>query len=409
MRTPSVSRNVAALALAATVLACTDDSTAPEGGGSYPVVHAVLNPSAATQWVLVEEALTGTVTIDPTLPYDPREPIVSGGGRPVSGALVRMVGPQRDMFLREIAFFTVPPDSALPGYVPDGRGRGVYFFLNQNRPSEPLPPGVVPPPDVMMRVGPGETWQLEIGWPDGLRTVRGETRIPGFAPLPGPSFAAVNRDRDTLVIDLPGPASAIGAARYLVRLATPYGPVTLFTDSARVRLAGSLVNIDAPGAPRAFQPGFVQNVEVAAVDRNYYDYYRTEGSPRGGSLQLSHLSGAGGLFGAYVRLGVRSVTVTADQEDPGEGAFARTTAPGDTLELYRDAGSRFSGQLRGGGAFARRGNLIGTLEGDQLRLALVSFQSVADTLATFSGQLQGNEITGRFDDEAQSSVFRRAP
>lgn len=404
----AATRVIAVLAVLAAA-ACADDSSAPEGGGSYPVVHAVLNPSAATQWVLLEEALTGTVTVDTTLPYDPREPIVTGGGRPVSGAVVRMIGPQRDMLLREIAFFTVPPDSALPGYVPDGRGRGVYFFLNQNRPTEPLPPGVVPPPDVMMRVGPGETWQLEIGWPDGLRTVRGETRIPSFSPLPGPSFAAINRDRDTLVIDLPGPASAIGAARYLVRLATPFGPITFFTDSAQVRLAGSLVNIDAPGAPRAFQPGFVQNVEVAAVDINYYDYYRTQGSTRGGSLQLSHLSGAGGLFGAYVRLGIRSVTVTADQEEPGEGAFGRTTAPGDTLDLYRGAGTQVTGQLRGGGAFARRGNLLGTLEGGELRLALVAFQSVADTLATFSGQLQGNEITGRFDDEAQPSTFRRAP
>ena len=407
MATTTFGRTVGALLVLAAA-ACSDDSSGPRPGGSFPVVHAVLNPAASTTWILLEEALTGNVTPETGTTFDPREPIVTGGGQPLSGAMVILTGPRRSIQAREIAFFVPHPDSVLSGYVPDGRGQGVYFVLNRQRPPADIP-GAPTPPDVMERVFPGESWTLEIGLPDGTRTVRGTTTVPLFSPLPGETFLELNRDRDSLVIELPGPAAELEAARYLIRIATPNGPMTFFTDSARVRLAGSLVNIDAPGAPRAFQPGFVQNVEIAAVDLNYFDYYRSNGNPRGGSLLLSHVQGAGGLFGAYTPLGTRSVNVTADQDDPGEGSFGRTTAPGDTLELYVDAGNRLTGQRRGGGALTRRGNLIGTLTGSQVALAFVSFQSVTDTIATFSGQLQGNAIVGKFSDETVESTFQRAP
>lgn len=411
MRRSSV-RHAAVLAFtlggAGSAAACLDEASAPETGGTYPVVHAVLNPSVATEWVLVEQALTGTVVPDPGVSYDAREPILTAGGTPVSGATVLLTGPRRTIMAREKAFFLPVPDSALPGYVYDGRGRGVYFVLNQERPpaDQPFAPT---PPDVMTRFTAGETWTLEIGWPDGTRTVRAQTTIPKLAPLPGAATLTLNRDRDSLVLELPGPAAALDAARYLIRLGTPHGPMTFFTDSARIRLAGSLVNIDAQGAPRAFQPGFVQNLEIAAVDRNYFDYYRSDGNVRAGGRLVSHVQGAGGLFGAYTPLGSRSVTVVADQEQPGEGAFGRTTAPRDTLDLYIDEGNRLTGQRRGGGSTTRRGNLVGTLSGDRVELAFVSFQSVRDTIATFSGTLQGSTIVGRFSDEGANSTFQRAP
>ena len=393
-------------------VACADEPAAPEGGGTYPVVHAVLNPSRSSQSILVEEALVGTVSIDTTAPYNPREPILTGGGRPVSGAQVRVTGPLQQLDLEEMAFFSPAPGN-VGGLRGDGSGRGVYFFLNTTAPG--ALPGQVPPPSVYMRVFPGDTFRLEIGWPDGSRIVTGETRIPRFSPLPVATPVTLNRDRDSLVIDLPGPAAALDAARYQVRVVTPYGPMTFFTDSARVRLSGALVNIDAPGAPRAFVPGFSQLVEIAAVDRNYFDYYRPREGGRGGTALISHLSGAGGLFGAYTPLGTRTVIVTADQDEPGEGMFARVVpagdaaTPRDTLELYRESGNRLTGQRRGGGAAGRRGNLLGTLDGTQVRLALVSFSTIRDTLATFTGRLEGTSIVGQFDDEAQAWTFQRAP
>ena len=393
------------LGFALLVAACREDSTAPEAGGTYPVVHAVLNPSASNQWVLVEEALTGTVTPGSGVPYDPREAILTGGGRPVSFAQVQLTNSRHAFMAHEIGNYTGPEIS---GMVLDGRGKGMYFWLNYE-PPPPKPGDPPPPPGIYERVFAGETWELEIQWPDGSRSVRGSTTVPKFSPLPSTRDTTLDRDRDTLVIELPGPAAALDAARYLIRLATPYGPMTFFTDSARVRLAGSLVNIDAPGAPRAFVPGFVQTVEIAAVDRNYFDYYRSEGNVRGGSLLVSHLSGAGGVFGSYTPLGTRTVTVVARQDQPGEGAFGRTTAPGDTLDLYLDSGNRLTGQRRGGGSQSPRGNLVGTLSGTQVELAFVSFQGVSDTLATFSGQLQGTAIVGRFSNEAQNATFQRAP
>ena len=51
------------------------------------MVHAVLDPVPFTQVVLVEELLTGRVRITDQVP-DSADPIVSGGGVPISGARV---------------------------------------------------------------------------------------------------------------------------------------------------------------------------------------------------------------------------------------------------------------------------------------------------------------------------------
>ena len=403
----------ASLATALLASGCTDEPAAPEGGGSYPVVHAVMNPLRSSQNVLVEEALVGRVTPDTTLEYDPREPILTGGGAPVSHAQVRVIGPLQIRGLVEQAFFTAPPNNA-GGVQGDGSGRGVYFFINATHP--PPAVGQAPAPDVYMRIFPGDTLRLEISWPDGSHFVTGETHVPLLKPLPTEAPVTFDRDGEPLVIELPGPAAALNAARYLVRVITPHGPMTFFTDSAQVRLSGSLVNIDAPGAPDVFVPGFTQLVEVAAVDRNFFDYYRSEAGGRAGTVQISHLSGAGGVFGAYTPIGRRTVHVTARQEAPGEGAFARVVPVDsvalirpDTLDLYLSSGNRLTGLRRGGGATGIRGNLVGTLAGSEVRLALVSLASVRDTLATFTGQLQGDAIVGRFSFDSGDRTYARVP
>ena len=411
-RTTSVLTATVAATLAAT--GCSDEPAAPEGGGSYPVVHAVMNPLRTTQNVLVEEALVGRVTPDTTLEYDPREPVLTGGGVPVSHAQVRVIGPLRIRELTEQAFFSPPPNNA-GGVEGDGSGRGVYFFINSS-PNGPSP-GQPPAPDVYMRVFPGDTLRLEISWPDGSHFVTGQTIVPLLKPLPSEAPITFNRDGAPLVIELPGPAAALNAARYLVRVRTPYGPMTFFTDSAQVRFSGSLLNIDLPGAPAAFVPGFSQQVEIAAVDRNFFDYYRSQAGDRSGTVQISHLSGAGGLFGSYTPLGRRTIHVTANQDAPVEGSFARVLPPTsdeplpppDTLDLYLSSGGRLTGQRRGGGATGVRGNLVGTLDGSQVRLALVSFASIRDTLATFTGQLQAPGIVGRFSFDARDWTYERVP
>ena len=66
-----------------------------------------------------------------------------------------------------------------------------------------------------------------------------------------------------------------GARSYFVRVETPYGPRTFFTESTRVRLPAMLRNADVDALPHVFIPGFPQAVTVSAVDSNYYDWYRT--------------------------------------------------------------------------------------------------------------------------------------
>ena len=194
---------VATVAAALATAGCSDEPAAPEGGGSYPVVHAVMNPLRTTQNVLVEEALVGRLTPDTTLAYNPREPILTGGGVPVSHAQVRVIGRRGTRDLTEQAFFFPPPNNA-GGLQGDGSGRGVYFFINS-----PFPPSVIgapPPPDVYMSVFPGDTLRLEIAWPDGSHFVTGETIVPRVKPLPSEAAITFNRDGDSLVLDLPGPA-----------------------------------------------------------------------------------------------------------------------------------------------------------------------------------------------------------
>ena len=393
---PAVRTLAGALGCVAAV-ACTEDPGAPRPGDTYPVVHAVLNPLASDQIVLVEQALVGRVATA-LGDHDPLEPILTGGGHPVSFAYVAVTGPTREMVLRERSTFR--PGDSLPQFLADGRGAGYYFFVNSPKPDR-LPPA----PDIFMQLMPGATYTLEIRWPDASRDVRGTTTIPRHVPIPFEPARTLNRDRDTVVIPLPGPAAAVQAARYLLLVSTPFGPMSFYTDSAVARLSGDLVSIDLPGAPPAFVPGFRQRVDVAAVDVNYYDYHRSRTNTRAGTVRIDNLSGAAGVFGAYLPLGSRVVDVVADQEEPHEGVFVRTGAPNDTLWLYAHAGG-IAGRASGFPP-AHRGNLLGSHRDGRLQLALVSFSRIADTLATFTGTLQGTTISGRYSDEAGTSTFER--
>jgi hypothetical protein len=67
------------------------------------VVHAVLDPLPATQVVLVEELLTGRVRVNERTP-DSADPIVSGGGVPISGARVVVTASSGDSALSTATF-----------------------------------------------------------------------------------------------------------------------------------------------------------------------------------------------------------------------------------------------------------------------------------------------------------------
>jgi hypothetical protein len=348
------------------------------------VVHAVLNADADEQVILVESSLTGRVRIDSTVRFDPLDPIRSAGGEPLSGVTVRLL-----------------TDADTSGVLAEetrvsGRGTGRY---------------VVPARALAIR--PGTRYRLRVRTSDG-REVSGETLVPG-APLgwrPGSGTQATPvafaRDRDTLQLTWT-PVS--GARSYAVRVETPFGPWALFSDSTRFALSGSLRNFLADGLPSVWLPGFRQVVSVVAVDRNFYDYNRSGNDPFGGTGLISSVRGGLGLFGSLVGLVRREVTVTDRDRAPLDAAWSGTTADGQsvTFDLWIDVTgptvSSVSGRRRTPEQF-----VIGTLGGDNLRLAVLSTRSSADTAALFSGRLQGDSLVGAWDarfDTRLPRVLRR--
>ena len=97
-----------------------------------------------------------------------------------------------------------------------------------------------------------------------------------------------------------------GARSYFVRVETPYGPLSFFTESTFVRLPGTLRNADVLSLPHVFIPGFPQTVTVSAVDSNYYDWYRTRNDAISGEGLVSRVKGGIGVFGSLVRLRMRA-------------------------------------------------------------------------------------------------------
>lgn len=337
------------------------------------VVHAVLNTDADSQLVLVEETLTGRVQIDTTLRYDPADPIRTGGGVPASGARVVIARPATG-------------DSVVAvERVIGGRPTGVYVFDAR--------PGVAG----ALSIDPAARYTLRIETVDG-RVVTGATTVPG--PIPGwvrgaglvPTPQAIDRARDTVQLAW---ANIPGARTYGVRVETPYGPWFFFNDSTRFALAGSLRNFFTAGVPSVWVPGFVQRTGVAAVDTAFFDYYRSGNDPFGGTGLISRLDGAIGLFASAVPLLSRDVSVTQAALTPLD---ARWAAPGDTFDLWLESPgpdrSAVSGAARIATAPAARPGVLGSLQGDRLRLAALRGASPSDTLWTFDGRQRGDSITG---------------
>ena len=370
--------------------ACQFDSTSAPVGRDRPVVHAVLNPGSSEIVVLVERSLTGQQTVDDDALFDPRDPIVTGNGIPVTGALVEITGQGRTAHGIE--------DVVIYG---DGRGRGVYRLRNSRNPGSQN-----------VELVPGSRYTLRIRTSEG-QVVTGSTVIPlTTLSSPTPVPLPFQRDRDTLRLRWP---AAPGAKRYALRVDSPFGPFYLFTDAQGYDLEGGLRNFFAEELPHVFIPGFEQNVQVAAVDTNFVDYYRTSNDPFTGTGLVNHLEGGIGVFGSYVPLITRVLDVTGDTGEPPAGTYGGLEQnPADLLDLYveaRGSGSdlQLSGRLRI--APGDRFGVIGRLQGQELTLAAFAGQTISDTQFVFRGQLAGDSIRGewamRGDRRALSNRYRR--
>ena len=358
-----------------TVSSCKfNEITIPQTAPSL-VVHAVLNPTLLTQVVLVERTLTGTLPVQDSV-FNPADPIRSDGGIPVSSASVVII----DSTGRELAGV----EDRLNG---GSRGTGVYR-INLTSPLQP-----------------GGRYSLRVQTTQG-ETVTGETRLP--RPVVASSGALTrtfNRDHDTLAIQW---TSTPLSRAYAVRIESPFGPYFLFSDSTQLRIVGDARNPFANNLEHLFIPGFRQDIVVAAVDSNFYDYYRTNNDPFTGAGIINRLTGGLGLFGSLYPLTTGSLSVTADQDDPVEGRFRANPPTADpqrisTLNVYLESKSTrsdlpdvLSGRYTTGSAVTN--GIVGEMTGSRVTLVLVSNQLAHDTLDVFAGDLSsdGRTLTGTF-------------
>jgi hypothetical protein len=367
--------------LVGSVSACTFGEQAIAPGVERTVVHAVLNPAARDQYVLVERTLSGRVAVtDGEALANPNDPIASGGGVPIHDARVVVTDANGDS---AVAVET--------RYTPARRGTGVYRFVNLVY--DP-PRGGAGAPGAGVRVVPGARLALRVATPDGA-VVTARSAVPGgagtaFAP-PAQSVTFF-RNRDTLRLRWP---DVPGARSYLVRVDSPYGAFFLFTDSAAVQLTGDLRNLFADRLPRVFQAGFSQWVNVAAVDTNFFDYYRSTNSPFTGSGLINRLDGGIGVFGAYVPLLTMAVAVRADSRDPLDGRYFSPGPQGpELLRLWVD--TRRGALAEVTGAYRLPTNeqfgVLGTLEGTRLRLRAVEAGDSRVANRTLEGEVRGDTL-----------------
>jgi len=351
------------------------------------VVHAVLNPDVDEQVILVESSLTGRVAIDSTLRFDPLDPIRTAGGEPLHRAEVRL-------FVEGDSTGVVATETEL-----DGRLTGRYVV-----------------PRVRLAIEPGRTYRLRVRTADD-REVTGETRVPSAGANWSPGLGTIaqrvtlNRSLDTLRLQWD---AVPGARTYAIRVETPNGPWFLFSDSTRFALSGQLRNFFVGGLPSVWYPGFDQIASVAAVDRNFYDYNRSGNDPFGGTGLISSVRGGLGLFGSALALLRREVTVLERDRLPLDARWRGTTASGSLMEydLWVESVGSPRSSVSGRERLGARRFLVGTLEGDQLRLVTLVGTSSADTAALFTGRVSGEAITGeydrRFDTRGATQFVRRA-
>jgi hypothetical protein len=352
------------------------------------VVHAVLNPSATMQVVLLERTLSGAANV-PDTTFDGTDPIASAGGIPISGATVEIL----DSLGRT---FRGVEDQI--GTAPTVRGTGVYRVLLAGS-----------------ALVLGARYQLRISTPTG-------EQVNAFTRLPRPEVRSagalnrtMNRDHDVLNVQW----TAVPAARtYAVRIESPFGPFFLFTDSTRIRLDGDLRNLFAGELQHVFIPGFRQDVLIAAVDSNFYDYYRTNNDPFTGSGIISRINGGIGLFGSIVSLTSGTVTVIADRTEPVEGRYrllpASSSGPTpftSDMTVYieskaarSDLPTALSGRYVS--STGRVDGIIGEEQDGVIKLSLLNNQLSGSKLDTFTGTLRGDTLVGSFQRSSAGGTLK---
>jgi len=289
-------RAVGACAVVACASACEIASTTVPDVEPRAVVHAVLNPAASQQLVIVERTLRSAVT---------------GSGQPttrepITNARVVIYGPRADSVIATQS---------------TGANDGVYRVASvtiTNGSAGAAPPNV-------LRVRPGERYTLRVE--TSLGVVAGEATVPVAGPIDAVR-RTFNVDRDTLRVDL---SAVRNAAGYLLRHersgAAHEGFTTSIDDGVLIfplaRAAGTPEDERwaFSFARQSLYPGVPQNVAVVAVDSNYFRYYVAGFDPFGDDTRGNTLTGGVGLFGAVATVMSKTLDLVADIDTPIEGTW----------------------------------------------------------------------------------------
>jgi hypothetical protein len=356
------------------------------------VVHAVLNPGAPNQVVLVERTLSGAANL-PDTSFDSNDPIVSAGGIPISGATVEIID-SLGKVVRGIEDLTV---------LTEGKGAGVYRVAIA-----------------------GGSLVLGARYSLHIRTLGGE-EVTASTRIPRPDVRSTggltrtfNRDHDVLGVQW---ANVPTARRYALRIESPFGPFFLFTDTTAIKLTGDLRNIFAGELQRVFIPGFRQDILIAAVDSNFYDYYRTNNDPFTGSGIINRISGGIGLFGSLVTLTSGTLNVVADRSEPVEGRYrflpfqsTGLAPPTSDMTLYleskaarSDLPNAISGRYTS--VSGRVDGIIGEQMDEDITFSLLNNQLAGNKADTFKGVLHGDTLKGTFQHSGNGgvAVYLRTP
>ena len=389
MRRAALAR-LGVLALCA-LAACTFDEHAVAVQPPQVVVHAVLDPGTLEQQEHVERSQSGAVAIVESPRFDSEDPINPGGGIPIGGAQVTISG----------------PDGTLTGFEARVTDRPASYSSGRYVVAFGAPGSSTP-------LRRGARYQLRVRTPDGGE-VTGTTVVPDITPVgAGTRVDVFNRDRDSVRITW---RNVAGARSYLLRVESPFGAFLQFIDSTNVTLKGDLRNYFASSLQRVFIPGFRQRVSVAAVDSNYFDYYRTRNDPFTGSGIINNLSGGIGIFGAAVNIGSRTVDVVQDPREAAfEGLWDVVSSPGPIVEVFRlyvetpgepSALSGWYARNRGSGTLE---GLVGTRTNGRVVLEFLANQAAVDTVGVFSGEQRGDSLVGTFSGVSGRVVFlKRRP
>jgi hypothetical protein len=299
------------VSVAALVAGCELAETVAPQLESRAVVHAVLNPLATQQLVIVEKTLR-SLSLDPGEQPFTRDPIL--------GARVVVYGPRQDSSVA----------------VADAANAGVYRLSSvtiRDGSTGTAPPNV-------LRIRPGERYRLRIE--TSLGVVTGETTVPVSGPVDG-ARRTFNVDRDTLRLDI---SNVRNAAGFLLRHETRTNVMERYrtTVGPALVLPLALVEGDPDDQEWSFSfargsvlPGLAQNFVVVAVDSNYFRYYAAGFDPFGDDTRGNSLTGGVGMFGSVQTVMSKTLDLTAEIDSPVEGSWmadrSSLTMP-LTLTLY---------------------------------------------------------------------------